>query len=74
MVHSGILREDIKQGERVQKYRLDWDLGKGWEPMAEGQVIGHCRIHKTESKTPSAIRLTITENKGTPVIREFAMF
>lgn len=69
-----VLREDIKQGECVQKYRLDWDLGKGWERMAEGQVIGHCRIHKTEGKTPSAIRLTITENKGTPVIREFAMF
>lgn len=69
-----VLREDIKQGERVQKYRIDWDLGTGWEPMVEGQVIGHCRIHKIEDKKPRAIRLTITESKGNPAILEFALF
>lgn len=69
-----VLRERIANGECVLGYKVEWDTGKGWETVFEGQVIGNKRIIQTDGAIPKKVRLTVTDFRGTPDIREFSLY
>ena len=70
-----ILQEDIRHGERVRKYVLKGQKPDGeWISLKEGENIGHKRIIRFDSTPLKALRLEVTEDAATPVIKNFSAF
>ncbi len=69
------LREDIRYGQRVDAFSVEYSNGSGWSTFGTGTSIGMCRILK--SKTPvtsDRIRLTVTGKSAPEMISEFGLF
>lgn len=73
-IHYIVLRENIAKGERVLDYKVEWDIGNGWELLFEGKSLGNKRIIKVDGSIPLNVRLTVTKSKTVPDIREFAVY
>jgi len=69
------LREEIRQGERVRRFRVE---GRGvdgaWRTLYRGTQIGARQIIPIPAVTLSSLRLRVEHSMGEPVIREFAAF
>ena len=74
IVNQVVLMEDIEKGERVRKFILEGKTKKGWQTIFEGSCIGHKFIHRFDAVDASEIRLEISESKGDPQIKEFAVY
>lgn len=70
-----VLQEQIAEGERVRRYRVD-GLGEDgrWERLYNGQSIGHKRIAQTTPTQVARLRLTVEQSNGEPLIRTFAAY
>jgi alpha-L-fucosidase len=69
-----ILKEDYRQGHRIRKYEL-WGLTKNnWKKLIDGSSIGVSKIDYFDDVELTAVKLKITENKGTPLIRNMAAY
>jgi hypothetical protein len=44
------------------------------EIIAEGECIGHKRIQNFDAVTTSKLRLSITENIASPIIKNFSVY
>lgn len=69
-----ILKEDYRQGHRIRKYEV-WGLAKNkWEKLTTGSSIGVTKIDYFDDVEVTAIKLKVTEHKGTPLIRSLAAY
>ena len=73
-IDTVLLAEDIAKGERVRAYTLEGRSNNTWQQLGEGTSIGHKRIQPVTSVTVDAVRLTVTKQAATPVIRTLAVF
>lgn len=69
-----VLEEDLSQGQRVLAYRLHGMIGGGWRLIGEGTSIGHKRIHPVAAGRYEAIRVTMSQSLGEPVLRKLAAY
>lgn len=73
-VNHVIIEENISDGERIRKYRVE-GLAKGsWKLLCEGQSIGHKRIEEFNSQECSKIRLIVEESIAEPEIKSLSAF
>ncbi|MCK5834333.1 MAG: alpha-L-fucosidase [Lentisphaeria bacterium] len=69
------IMEDIRGGHRIRAYSIEGrDTTGTWLPLAKGISVGHKRIEAFATKEVNALRLRITKQVGTPIIRELAAF
>ncbi len=69
-----VLKEDYRQGHRIRKYEL-WGFAKNnWEKLTTGTSIGVTKIDYFDDVEITAIKLKVTEHKGTPLIRSMAAY
>jgi len=61
------LREDITQGQRVAKFRLEARDTGGWRTLLEGTTIGYRRLEHVIRGRAQALRLTIEDAMETPL-------
>jgi len=73
-INQVVLMEDISKGERVRKFVLEGKTSSGWQTIFEGSCIGHKFIHLFDDIEVSAVRLKISESKGTPQILSLQVF
>jgi alpha-L-fucosidase len=69
-----VLMEDISNGERIRKFKLEGKIKKGWQIIFEGSSIGHKFIHRFDEMEVSSLRLNILESKGEPQVLDFSVF
>jgi alpha-L-fucosidase len=61
------LREDIARGQRVARYSLEGDDGRGWRPLASGTTIGHTRLERLAAGAPlRRVRLRVEDAVAPP--------
>lgn len=68
-----ILQEDIAQGERVRRYKVEALRRGKWIEVGTGTCIGHKRIQAIEPIQTTRIRLTVLESTATPRIRNLSV-
>lgn len=73
-VHYIVIQEDIAQGERVRAFRVEWDLGQGWQTIFRGQSIGHKRIIPVNGQHPNKIRIIVEQSHNQAIIKKFAAY
>lgn len=62
------LREDITEGQRVAKFRLEArDGAGGWRTLMDGTTIGYRRLEHVIRGRATALRLTIEDALETPL-------
>jgi len=69
------IREDIREGQRVEAFTVEAMTAGAWRPIAEATSIGACRLLRlAQPVTTSTVRLRITKSGAPPLISEFALF
>jgi len=69
-----IIQEDIRQGERIRKYRIEGKKENNWITLATGSCVGHKRIETFEPVIVKELRLVIEESTKKPKLKYFAAF
>jgi alpha-L-fucosidase len=75
-----MLREDIRQGQRVEAFRLDTCIGDRCIEFARGTTIGYKRLLRfpevriAAGEPRSRLRLTIEQSRGTPVVSGIGVY
>ena len=68
------LRENIKLGQRVDGFAVDFWQGGQWREFAKGQSIGACRLLRGPKTRSDRVRLRITRAAACPCISDFGLF
>jgi alpha-L-fucosidase len=69
-----LLQENIRAGQRVEKFILEsWDNGR-WKPVTEGTTIGYKRLLRFPAVTTNKVRLRILSSRLNPTIAEFGLY
>ena len=68
------IMEDIAQGERIRRYKVEGRLADQWIPLCEGESVGHKRIQTFDPVHVTAVRLTILQSVDVPQIRTLAVY
>ena len=73
-VNHVIIQENIKNGERIRKYKIEAFVNGKWKSIGFGECVGHKRIQQLEPETTNKIRLVVEESIATPQIKNFSVF
>lgn len=68
-----VLREDIKEGERILEYTVQISKNGIWSDHYSGTNIGNKRIIKLDD-TIDAIQLLVTKSKDKPLLKEIGVY
>ena len=69
-----VLREEISQSQRVERFHLEIPDGEGWKKIAQGTVIGYQRIIPVRGLRTACLRLTIEDARVRPTIAFFGVY
>lgn len=74
IIKNIVIQEQIVKGQRVRAYSIHGRSKGKWTLIAEGQSIGHKRIHKIDPIAVEALKLQIKENILPPLIENFSVY
>ncbi|MFJ2133314.1 alpha-L-fucosidase [Streptomyces sp. NPDC087845] len=61
------VREDIRHGQRVERFAVEARIGGTWQRIAEGTAIGHRRILPLAAPvTATSVRVKVLESRAAP--------
>lgn len=73
-IKNVVIKEDLRYGERVRKYKVEGKVKGRWQLLASGSCVGHKRIEELAPVVVSDIRLIVEETLDIPVIKLFAVY
>ena len=68
------LQEEIRVGQRVEEFTLEYDDHGQWKEIATGTTIGYKRLLHFPPVTARSVRLRILSSRLNPTIAEFGLF
>ena len=68
-----MLMEDIRQSQRIEKFRILYRTEGAWEEIFEGTAVGHKKICRFEPVKTDTVKVVIDESRSCPTLR-FAGF
>jgi alpha-L-fucosidase len=69
-----MLQENIRIGQRVERFQLDAWINGSWEKAVEGTTIGYKRLLRFPAITTDRVRLSITESRTNPTLTHFGLY
>jgi len=69
-----LLQENLKIGQRVEKFVLEYKIGNEWKLITEGTTIGFKRLLRFPEVTASEVRLRILSSRLNPALSEIALY
>jgi len=69
-----VLMEQIREGQRIERFRLEYEDVGGWKRLCEGTVVGYKRICRFPEIEARRLRLAIEQSRWCPTIRRFGVF
>jgi alpha-L-fucosidase len=68
------LQENIRKGQRIEAFELEYKQGAAWIPIVKGTTVGYKRLMRFPSVTATAIRLKINAYRMKPQLSEFGLY
>ena len=62
-INTVMLQEDIRKGQRVEKFLVEGLINNQWTQLTEGTTIGNKRLLRFGDANPSKLRITINETR-----------
>ena len=69
-----LLQENIRVGQRVEKFILEYWDNNQWKKASEGTTIGYKRLLEFPSITASKVRLRIISSRLQPTLAEMGLY
>lgn len=69
-----LLQENIRRGQRIEKFELEYFKDGEWMRITGGTTIGYKRILRFEAVTASVVRLRIISSRLNPFISSFGLY
>lgn len=70
-----VTMEELGQGQKIARYRIEACVDGNWSTIAEGRTVGHKRIDRVAPLMATEVRFTCTESIEPAVgIRSFAAY
>lgn len=69
-----LLRENIRDGQRIKKFRIEYLNSGKWLPLAEETTVGYKRILRFPEIKAKSIRLTVLDSYDAVQLSHFACF
>lgn len=68
------LQENIRIGQRIEQFRLEYLEGTEWKKAAEGTTVGYRRMLRFDPVTASEFRLIIEASRLNPTLSELGLY
>ncbi|MDD4602961.1 MAG: alpha-L-fucosidase [Bacteroidales bacterium] len=69
-----LIQEDIKVGQRIEKFHFEiWD-GQYWKPLVAGTTVGYKRLFRFPEVTVQRVRLVIDQARDLPSILKIGLY
>ena len=68
------LQENIRMGQRIEKFVLEYKDGTEWKTATEGTTVGYKRLLKFAKVTTDEVRLRIESSRLNPTVAEFGLY
>ncbi len=68
------LQENIRLGQRIEAFKLEYWDGQKWIKVTEGTTVGYKRLLRFDPITAPKVKLTITSSRLNPTIAEFGLY
>lgn len=69
-----MLQEEIRVGQRIEKFHLEYWNGNEWKKFAEGTTVGYKRLLRVDPVKTNRIRLTVDESRLNPTLSNFGIY
>lgn len=69
-----MLGENIRVGQRIEKFRLSALVNGDWKTVTEGTTVGYKRLLRFPAVTACKVRLEILASRLSPAIAEFGLY
>lgn len=69
-----LLQENIRVGQRIERFVLEYSEKGEWKKAAEGTTVGYKRLLRFDPVTASKIRLRILSSRLNPTLAEFGLY
>jgi alpha-L-fucosidase len=69
-----MIQEDIKVGQRIEKFHFEAWSGKEWKTFATGTTVGHKRLLRFQEITAQKIKFVADESRAEPGIMNIGLF
>ena len=73
-INTVLLQEDIRRGQRVERFTVETLVDGEWHTVAEGTTVGYKRLLRFEECPAERIRVTINECRATANISNIAAY
>lgn len=73
-VNHIIIRENIKNGERIRIYNIQAMSNEEWRTIARGSCVGNKRIQQFQTMQTNKLRLIVDESLAEPQIKDFSVY
>ena len=73
-INTVLLQEDIRRGQRVERFTIETLVDGEWHTVAEGTTVGYKRLLRFEECPAERIRVTINECRATANISNIAAY
>ncbi len=68
------LQENIRRGQRVEKFVVEYEENGSWKTATEGTTIGYKRLLRFKPVTASKLRVRILSSRLNPYLAEVGVF
>jgi alpha-L-fucosidase len=68
------LQENIRIGQRIEQFKLEYEEGDSWKEICLGTTVGYKRIIPFDLVTAKHIRLTIESSRLNPTLAELGLY
>ena len=69
-----LIQEEIRVGQRIEKFHLEYWNGKKWNKFVEGTTVGYKRLLRFEPVRAKRVKLVIEQSRLNPTLANFGLF
>jgi alpha-L-fucosidase len=69
-----MLQEEIRVGQRIEKFHIDYWTGNDWKKLIDGTTVGYKRLLRFEAVKTDRVRLVIDQSRLNPTLANFGLY
>ena len=73
-IDRALFQENIAEGQRIEKAKLEYWTGKKWQLVQEFTTVGYKRLLRFDPIKTSKMRFTIVQSKAPVLLSEIGFF
>ena len=69
-----LLQENITEGQRIERFTLECQVGDTWQMITEGTTVGYKRILRFAPVRCNKVRIVVSESRDLPLLSEIGFY